>query len=118
MNFHQLKSTLSLAISAFIAVNSAVALGVGIATIPFFNTEPALAGIFDGLKLPTPTGIYLEINGKKFYLGDYSENPNLEFPGSKWEIKVDHHLWAHGYGQTPGWVLNMAKSFFGSIPVE
>jgi hypothetical protein len=43
------------------------------------SSKPALAGgISDWL--PVPTGIYFEINGKKFYFGDYSADPTLAYP--------------------------------------
>ena len=71
----------------------------------------ALAGWQDFIQLPS--GIYFEINGKKFYFGDYSADPTLAFPGSKWEVKVNHRVVVHGYGETPGWVVDSAKKLFG-----
>jgi hypothetical protein len=79
---------------------------------PLANTKPATAqGI--GNWLPVPTGIYFEIDGKKFYFGDYSYDPTLAYPGSKWEVKVNGQVWAHGYGETPGWLIAQARRIFG-----
>ncbi|PZV07349.1 MAG: hypothetical protein DCF22_22185 [Leptolyngbya sp.] len=89
--------------SGFLTLASAIVL-VG-------NSQPAQAGWAD--RIPVPTGIYFEINGKKFYLGDYSTDPNLVFPGSKWEVKINGRVVAHGYGETPGWVVDQAKKIFG-----
>lgn len=77
-----------------------------------FSGQPAMAGWL-GDFIPVPTGIYFEINGKKFYFGDYSADPTLAFPDSKWEVKVNGRIWAHGRGETPGWVVESAKKFFG-----
>jgi hypothetical protein len=101
--------TTALMFSSFIAVSGFMTLASAIVLVG--NSQPAQAGWAD--RIPVPTGIYFESNGKKFYLGDYSADPTLAFPGSKWEVKVNGRIWAHGYGETPGWVVNQAKKIFG-----
>ena len=105
------RSKTALLASFFLLFSGSIALGSAIAIAPL-GIQPAIAGGI-GDWLPVPSGIYFEINGKKFYLGDYSENETLAYPGSKWEVKVNGRIWAHGYGQTPGWVVDTAKKVFG-----
>ncbi len=100
-------------INSSVALSSVVAISGAITATSLLNMQPAVAGFWD--RVPVPTGMYLEIRGKKFYLGDYSANPGLAYPGSKWEIKVNGRIWAHGYGETPGWVIDLAKRFFRGI---
>ncbi len=103
--------TASLFLSIFLLLSGSLVLGSAIVIAPLGNVKPATAtGLGDWI--PVPTGIYFEINGKKFYFGDYSQDPTLVFPGSKWEIKVNGRVAAHGYGETPGWVIEQAKKFF------
>lgn len=108
--------TSSLFLSIFLLLSGSLALGSAIVVAPLGDIKPATAGgIGDFLKdkIPLPTGIYFEINGKKFYFGDYSADPALAYPGSKWEVKVNGRVFAHGYGETPGWVIDSAKKLFG-----
>ncbi len=102
----------SLLLSSFLFLSGSLALGTAMVVAPLGNVKPATAGGI-GKWLPVPTGIYFEINGKKFYLGDYSADPTLAYPGSKWEVKVNGRVFAHGYGETPGWVVDQAKKLFG-----
>lgn len=102
----------SLLLSSFLFLFGSLALGTAMVVAPLGNVKPATAGGI-GDWIPVPTGIYFEINGKKFYLGDYSADPTLAYPGSKWEVKVNGRVFAHGYGQTPGWVIESAKKLFG-----
>jgi hypothetical protein len=114
MNITRSKTT-SLLLSSLLLLSGSLALGSAMVVAPLGN-QPATAGGFgDWLKdkIPAPTGIYFEINGKKFYFGDYSADPTLAYPGSKWEVKVNHRISAHGYGETPGWVVESAKKLFG-----
>lgn len=104
--------TTSLLLSIFLLVSGSLVLGSAMVVAPLGNVKPAIAGGL-GDWLPVPTGIYFEINGKKFYFGDYSADPTLAYPGSKWEVKVNHRISAHGYGETPGWVVESAKKLFG-----
>jgi hypothetical protein len=50
-----------------------------------------------------------------FYFGEYSERRDdaIVYEGSKWEIKYDCKVTAHGYGLTPPWMVDMARRFFG-----
>ncbi len=105
------RSKTALLASFFLIFPVSIALGSAIAIAPL-GIQPAIAGGI-GDWIPVPTGIYFEINGKQFYLGDYSADPTLSFPGSKWEVKVNGRIWAHGYGETPGWVVETAKKVFG-----
>lgn len=75
--------------------------------------NPAIAGWSDFL--PVPTGIFFEVNGKKFYFGEYAQtgDTGIVFAGSKWEVKRNGQVIAHGYGQTPGWVVDSARRLFG-----
>jgi hypothetical protein len=102
--------TTALMLSSLIALSGVMALASAIGLVG--NPQPAQAGWL-GDFIPVPTGIYFEVNGKKFYLGDYSADPTLAFPGSRWEVKVNGRIWAHGYGETPGWVVDQAKKIFG-----
>jgi hypothetical protein len=79
------------------------------------GATPAQAFIGDWLKQLTPTGLYFEIEGKPFYFGEYADRGNdaIVFKGSKWEVKVNGKVTAHGYGQTPGWVRELARKYFG-----
>ena len=104
--------TTSLLLSTFLLLSSSLMLGSTMVVAPLGNVKPATAGGI-GDWIPVPTGIYFEINGKKFYFGDYSADATLADPNSKWEVKVNHRLAAHGYGQTPGWVIESAKKLFG-----
>lgn len=104
--------TTSLLLSSLLLFSGSLALGSAMVVAPLGNVQPATAGGL-GDWLPVPTGIYFEINGKKFYFGDYSADPTLAYPGSKWEVKVNHRISAHGYGETPGWVVESAKKLFG-----
>lgn len=104
--------TSSLFLSIFLLLSGSLALGSAMVVAPLGNTQPATAGGI-GDWLPVPTGIYFEINGKKFYFGDYSANPTLAFSDSKWEVKVNGRIAAHGRGETPGWVVDSAKKLFG-----
>jgi hypothetical protein len=104
--------TTSLLLSSLLLLSGSLTLGSTMVVAPLGNIQPATAGGF-GDWLPVPTGIYFEINGKKFYFGDYSADPTLAYPGSKWEVKVNHRVFAHGYGETPGWVIESAKKLFG-----
>ena len=104
--------TTSLLLSTFLLLSSSLALGSAMVVYPLGNTQPATArGLGDWL--PIPSGIYFEINGKKFYFGDYSADPTLAFSDSKWEVKINGRIAAHGRGQTPGWVVESAKKLFG-----
>ena len=104
--------TSSLFLSIFLLLSSSLVLGSAMVVAPLGNIKPATAGgIADWI--PVPSGIYFEVNGKKFYFGDYSADPTLTFPGSKWEVKVNGQVKAHGYGETPGWLIDQAKRLFG-----
>lgn len=108
--------TTSFFISIVLLFSSSLAIGSAMVFAPLGNIQPATAGgIGDWLKdkIPVPSGIYFEINGKKFYFGNYSADPTLAYPGSKWEVKVNGRVFAHGYGETPGWVVESAKKLFG-----
>lgn len=67
---------------------------------------------FRELSIPRPSGLYLKIEGKEFFLGDYAPTGELEYPGSLWEVRVDGKLAAHGYGETPRWVMEIAQKYF------
>lgn len=104
--------TTSLLLSSLLLLSSSLVLGSSMVIAPLGNIQPATAaGLGDWI--PVPSGIYFEINGKKFYLGDYSADPTLAYPGSKWEVKINGRVAAHGYGETPGWVIEQAKKIFG-----
>jgi hypothetical protein len=78
--------------------------------------KPAVAGFFDGLATQlVPSGMFFEIEGKRFYFGEYSERGDdaIVYEGSKWEIKYDGKVTAHGYGLTPPWIVDTARRFFG-----
>jgi hypothetical protein len=78
--------------------------------------QPAVAGFFDGLAQEIlPSGLYFEIEGKKFYFGEYSQygDEAIVYEGSKWEIKYKGQVTAHGYGQTPQWIIDIARRSFG-----
>jgi hypothetical protein len=81
----------------------------------FGGSQPAQAFIGDWLKQITPTGLYFQVEGKSFYFGEYSERGDdaIIFKGSKWEVKVNGKVAAHGYGNTPGWVRDLARKYFG-----
>ena len=74
--------------------------------------KPAVAGWSD--LLPIPSGMYFELNGKKFYFGEYSDRGDdaIVYKGSKWEVKTGGRVSAHGYGQTPSWLVDLAKRVF------
>lgn len=63
----------------------------------------------------TPTGLYFEFEGKKFFFGEYSDHGEslIKYPGSLWEVRIGGNVSAHGYGETPVWVRNLAKKYFG-----
>ncbi len=79
--------------------------------------QAAQAGWFDSF---LPSGIYANIGGHKYYFGDYSEagDDAVVFKDGSWEVKVNGRVAAHGYGRTPGWVIDLIGKVFGSIPVE
>jgi hypothetical protein len=70
-------------------------------------------------RLPTPSGIYVNLNGHKYYFGDYSPEGEgaVVFKDGTWEVKVNGRVAAHGYGRTPDWVLKAIGKVFGPIPV-
>lgn len=76
--------------------------------------KPAVAGWSDLLSF-IPSGIYFELNGKKFYFGEYSDRGDdaIVYKGSVWEVKANNRVIMHGYGGTPSWLIDMARRFFG-----
>jgi len=77
--------------------------------------QPAVAGFWDGIgDRIVPSGMFFEVNGRKYYFGEYSDRGDdaIVFKGSKWEIKHQGRVSAHGYGQTPSWVVDTARRFF------
>jgi hypothetical protein len=76
--------------------------------------QSAQADITD--RIPIPSGIYVNIYGHKYYFGEYAYqgDPGVVFKGGTWEIKVNGRVFAHGYGQTPNWVLKAITQFFGT----
>jgi hypothetical protein len=70
-------------------------------------------------RLPTPSGIYLNLNGQKYYFGDYAPGGDsaVLFKDGTWEVKVNGTVVAHGYGRHPAWVVKAVTTFFGPVPV-
>ena len=63
-----------------------------------------------------PSGIYFQLDGKDFFFGEYSDRNGLDhvkYKGSLWEVRINGKVSAHGYGETPGWVVDMAEKHFG-----
>jgi hypothetical protein len=83
--------------------------------------QSAQAGILEDIfnRIPTPSGIYANINGHKYYFGDYSSEGDaaVVFKDGTWEVKANGRVIAHGYGRTPDWVLRAITTIFGPIPV-
>ena len=104
--------TTSLFISIVLLFSSSLTLGSAMVVAPLGNIQPATAGGI-GDWIPVPSGIYFELNGKKFYFGSYSADPTLVFSDSKWEVKFNGRIAANGRGETPGWVVESAKKLFG-----
>ena len=61
-----------------------------------------------------PTGIYANVQGKQFYLGDFVQRPNPQCPTScSWAVRYNGNLSAHGNGRTPAWVVRLIRQRFG-----
>jgi hypothetical protein len=91
-------------------------------TSAIIHGQPAQAGWVGDLlnRLPIPSGIYANINGHQYFLGDYAESgfDSVVFKDGSWEIKVNGRVVAHGYGRTPDWVIKAIIKFWGPIPVS
>ena len=101
---------------ASVLFSSVVFTGLALSDARLVSTplegKPAVAGWSDFL--PMPSGMYFELNGKKFYFGEYSDRGDdaIVYKGSKWEVKTSGRVSAHGYGQTPSWLVDLAKRVF------
>jgi hypothetical protein len=66
--------------------------------------QPASAAWWDSVD-----GVFFSVNGNPYYFGSYVTNPNLEFEGSTWSIRMSGNCAAHGYNRTiPGVVKWLA----------
>ena len=87
-----------------------------VVTNPLTNTSAQAAGLADWL--PVPSGLYLKIDGREFFYGDYVETGVPVFAGSVWEYKSGGRVILHGYGNTPGWLVNLFARLGPSIHAE
>jgi len=61
-----------------------------------------------------PSGIYANVQGKQFYLGDFVQRPNPQCPSAcSWAVRYNGNLSAHGNGRTPAWVIGLIRQRFG-----
>ena len=59
-----------------------------------------------------PSGIYANVQGKQFYLGDFVQRPNPQCPTAcSWAVRYSGNLSAHGNGRTPPWVIGLIRRF-------
>ena len=59
-----------------------------------------------------PSGIYANVQGKQFYLGDFVQRPKPQCPSAcSWAVRYSGNLSAHGNGRTPPWVVGLIRRF-------
>lgn len=59
-----------------------------------------------------PSGIYANVWGKQFYLGDFASRPDPQCPSQcSWAVRYGGNLAAHGNGRTPAWVVSLVQSW-------
>ena len=57
-----------------------------------------------------PSGIFANVKGKQFFLGDFVQRPNPQCPTTcTWAVRYNGNLSAHGRGETPRWVLGLIR---------
>ncbi|WP_071192223.1 hypothetical protein [Trichormus sp. NMC-1] len=61
-----------------------------------------------------PSGIFFRVPGtdKKYYFGDYNDNPQTNFPGVVWEYRKGKETCGKGYGDTPRFLRELAHKLF------
>lgn len=71
--------------------------------------QPASAAWWDSVD-----GVFFSINGHNYYFGSYVSNPNIEYPGSIWSVRMNGNCAAHGSnGTIPGVVKWLASRLGG-----
>ena len=59
-----------------------------------------------------PSGIWANVQGKQFYLGDFVQRPDPQCPvACGWAVRYGGELKAHGNGRTPPWVVELIRNF-------
>jgi hypothetical protein len=59
-----------------------------------------------------PSGIYANVQGKQFYLGDFVQRPDPQCPVTcSWAVRYNGNLSAHGNGRTPDWLITLIRNF-------
>jgi hypothetical protein len=70
-----------------------------------FNTSSAKAWFV------FPSGIYANVQGKQFYVGDFVQRPDPQCPvACSWAVRYNGNLSAHGNGRTPSWVMSLIQT--------
>lgn len=83
-------------------------------TTASITLNPSSAKAWPSLSIPLslPSGIYANVQGKQFYLGDFSNRPDPQCPVTcSWAVRYNGNLSAHGNGRTPPWVMELIKRF-------
>jgi hypothetical protein len=59
-----------------------------------------------------PSGVYANVQGKQFYLGDFVQRPDPQCPVScSWAVRYNGNLSAHGNGRTPAWLVTLIRNW-------
>lgn len=81
-------------------------------TVSSFMVSPLPANASWFSPLPLPSGIYANVQGKEFFLGDFVTQPNPECPTTcSWAVRYNGNLSAHGNGRTPAWVIQLIRNW-------
>jgi hypothetical protein len=59
-----------------------------------------------------PSGVYANVQGKQFYLGDFVQRPDPQCPvACSWAVRYNGNLSAHGNGRTPAWLMTLIRNW-------